>query len=140
MPCTQEPVIDSIQKTLERMERTQEKLVTMLEKVADQGARINSLEGHIENSEQASSGMAARIRALELAQATNGPELRLSIQEAITDLSHNVDQVLTKTSIMTSKPVYVLFTAMGVLTLIGTICDITYHFDTFKAFLSLIKG
>lgn len=102
-PCEQEPVIQNISKTLERMEKTQDRLVELLEKVAKQDARLDHLEEHAERNYNELDGLYTRMREVELNQAAYGPAARDKFYELVTEMNTKIEDVNTRIELFNSK-------------------------------------
>lgn len=138
--CTQESNISNITKTLDRMERTQERLVVALEKQIDQGARIVSLEDNHESMHENIGKLFAQVRDLELKQARSIPSTKLEINDAIGALDKKVEVVNQFIGAISGRPAKACMGVLIGLIVLGTVCDLTYHFDTVKTFYAIVKG
>lgn len=138
--CTQESNISNITKTLDRMERTQERLVVALEKQIDQGARIVALEGNHESLHDNIGKLFAQVRNLELKQARSGPSTTLEINDAIGALDKKVEAYSQFVDNLSSRPAKVGLSVLIGLVVLGTVCDFTYHMDTVKSLYAIVKG
>lgn len=151
--CTQETTISHISKTLDRMERSQEKLIELLETVSNQDARIENLEGHSKKCIEHADMLFERVRDLELNQAT-APQFRQSTVDSIVKISDSVDKLDNTIEVFTKKVdklnrffyiathkyaiiIYVFF--LG-LVLSGTILDLLNHNATIKELWNVYKG
>lgn len=108
----------NIYKTLERLERGQEKVVELLEKVANQDARIDHLEKQTETHIDMFDQLFTRMREIEAAWI-------------------KVNQFM---SIITSRAVVIFFMGLLCLVGVGTALDLIYHLDTMKAIIQFVRG
>lgn len=117
-PCEQAATIGNINHTLDRMERTQDRLVAALERVADQGARIDNLESDADRNFRDLETLYSRIRDVELVQVSRNKLVEIA----------------------TSKYIIAGIIAMAIMTLTGTICDLLYHQGTTNAIINVLRG
>ena len=120
-------------ESIMRIDRTLERVVAALEKVADQGARLDSLEDKGEHYYRDLESLFSRVRDVELTLASNSPAVRQQQAEQIDSLNKKLDKVLNFMRITTSKPALYAYGAMVFMVLTGTVLDLLYHFDTIKA-------
>lgn len=153
IPCTQETTISHISKTLDRMERSQEKLIELLETVSSQDARIGHLEEHTKKCIEHADILFERVRDLELNQAT-APQFRQSTIDSIVKISDSVDKLDTTIEIFTRKVdklnrffyiathkyAIIIYVFFMILVLSGTILDLLNHNDTIKSLWLIYKG
>lgn len=114
--CTKADKIDNIAHTLERMEESQKSIVELLQKVANQDARLDHLEEHAENSYRDINEVFGRTRLLEI---QNG----------------KIDTLIT---IASNKYFVTVTIGLVIMTAIGSVLDIIFHYDTFKKFLPFL--
>lgn len=108
----------NIYKTLERLERGQEKVVELLEKVASQDARIEHLEKQDEKSWEQFDELFTRMRQIEAAWI-------------------KVSQFM---ALVTSRAALLVFFGLLGLVGTGTALDLMCHFDTVKAIIQFVRG
>lgn len=144
--CAQEANIVNISRTLERMERGQERVVELLEKVANQDARIDHLEDTAEIVYRDVNSIFDRVRDLELVQASNGPETRLKLNEVMEevsrkmeDINNRIEKILRFYRVVTGKNAKYFYTVILGLVLTGFVSDIANHYDWMKETYKLIK-
>lgn len=151
--CTQETTISHISKTLDRMERSQEKLIELLETVSNQDARIENLEGHSKKCMEHADMLFERVRDLELNQAT-APQFRQSTIDSIIKVSTEISKledsfsrfgkVIDKLNrffyVSTHKYALIVYGVILAMILFGFSMDILYHLDKIKAFIAFIRG
>lgn len=65
-PCRQEDKIDAIYSTLERLESSHDRLLGLLQQIAEQGAVIKSLRDSISRHEKSFDNLFGRINRLEV--------------------------------------------------------------------------
>lgn len=133
VPCTQESNIDQISKTLDRMEKSQERVIELLEKVANQDARIDNLEEHKDICLHNADVLFNRVRDLELANA------EISI-DSLKDFKDSLNKLTNFFQLTTSKYAVWMYTSILAMVLFGFIMDVLYHFDKVVRALELIKG
>lgn len=151
--CTQETTISHISKTLDRMERSQEKLIELLETVSNQDARIEHLEEHTKKCVEHADILFERVRDLELNQAT-APQFRQSTIDSIIKVSTEINKledsftkfgkVIDKLNrffyVSTHKYALVVYGVVLAMILFGFSMDILYHLEKIKAVIAFIRG
>ena len=142
-PCNQEQNIAHILHALERMETNQERLVTLMEKVANQDARIIHVEEHAENAYKDMNEIFTRLRECELNQAANGHD---RLNETLEELGRKVDSLATRFEkilsfhkIATSKPALYAYAIMLGMLLFGFSSDLWNHWEWVKLVWSFWK-
>jgi len=95
IPCTQETTISHMSKTLDRMERTQDRVIELLEAVSNQDARIGNLEEHTKKCSEHADILFERVRDLELNQAT-APLFRENIVTSINTIDNSIESINDK--------------------------------------------
>lgn len=153
-PCEQQDNIVNISKTLDRMEKTQDRLVDLLEKVAKQDARLNHLEEHSERSYNEMDGLYTRMREVELNQAAYGPAARDKFYELVNEMNEKIEDVNKRIEIFYTKisPVtrfykittqkYALYTYAVIFGIIGLgfISDLFNHSEWLKSIWFFYRG
>lgn len=139
-PCEQKQSIENISKTLDRMERSQEKLVELLEKVSNQDARINHLEEHAERAYTEVNELFTRMREAEMNVASSGPSVRQQFHDTVDLVNEKLDKLMRVFEVTTSRPAVMVYGAIIVMIVAGTFLDFMYHFDMLKAMYHFIKG
>jgi uncharacterized coiled-coil protein SlyX len=149
--CTQETTIAEIAlgmkfvgETLADMKHTQDRLVSLLEKVATQDARLDHLEDHQEKMFQDVQNLYGRMRDAELVIAAGGLS---KLRESVDDLSEKVTSALTKigklntflkwTTHRYAMVFYAVILAMIFISFLNTASD---HWDMFKSVWFFWKG
>jgi len=117
-PCEQTATITAIHDTLKRVDRTQERLVEALERVADQGARIENLEDVKDMHHHDIDILYNRLRESDL----------------------KLDRIIHVLDMLSSKYVIGFITGLVGMTILGFILDIIYHADTIKLFIKFMNG
>lgn len=138
--CAQEGTLSAITKTLDRMEKGQEKVVELLEKVANQEGKIVNLQGEASRAFKSVNELFARVRTVELAQAATVPEIKQHVHDTIDSLDARLVKLDQFFKLTTSRPAVMCYTAIVAMIALGTFCDVMYHFETIKAFLSFVRG
>ena len=156
-PCEQQPNIENIHKTLERMEQSHEterierresehRLMTILEKLADQGARIDHLEEHSERTYTDVEEMYKRIRDVEMNDASSGPS-RERITDALEKIEHTLDLVTKRLDKLfmffkwtTHKYAIASYLVLIVMVAAGSLMDLMYHKPTFDVIVKMLGG
>lgn len=131
--CAQEKNIEALALSMQRMERGQERVIELLEKVANQDARITHLEHEQEETKGNFNEVFERVRGLELSVATTGPD-------GIRGMISKVEAAARLVDICTSRPAIVAGTTMLALIVSGAIMDIIEHGEKFAAMWKLITG
>lgn len=155
--CMQEDNIANINDTLkqmmklqaeERLERreSEKRLIAALEKVADQGARIDHLETHTERNVNDMENLFNRVRDVELTLASNSPATRKAQEDAIykltrqmTTFTESLEKVHTFIKSITSKRAKYCYAALIIMIAVGTIMDVLYHMETLKKMSEPLK-
>lgn len=137
-PCEQESTIKAISQALIRMERAQEYVITLLQDVANQKARIESLEEHKDTCLRNADELFARLRKIELTCAAQVPPH--SITPKIDSLSKKLDKLNRFFQITTHKYALIgYFVILGMIVL-GTALDVMYHWDKISSIWHFVKG
>jgi hypothetical protein len=139
-PCEQKTAIDHISHTLERMEKTQDKLVALLEKVAAQDSRLDHLEEHAERNYGEMNEIFNRLREAEMTLASSGPTVRQQFQDTIDGVNRKLDRLHRFFIMSTSKPAMFIYGGVIIMIASGTLLDFVYHLDTMKAIYHFIRG
>jgi seryl-tRNA synthetase len=137
--CVQETAINHISRTLDRMEKNNEKIVQLLETVAAQTARLEHLEEYSERASTEINTLFDRVRDIELNAAATGPAVRENFTTAINALSRKIDKLNTFFRYTTHKYALIAYGVVFLLIVSGTIIDFMYHYDAVKAIFSFIK-
>lgn len=146
-PCEQKDNIGNIAKTLERMEDGQKAIVRLLEKSANQDARIDHLEEDSEDHHNNIESVLERMRALELKDAANGPEAQLKLQVVMEEFSRKIDdinlrieKILRFYKITTGRYAIYVYSGIAGMILLGFASDIRFHGEWIKAIWKFWKG
>ena len=139
-PCEQEGTLATIIKTLDRMERGQEKVVELLEKVANQEGKIANLQLESSRSFKSVNELFSRVRVLEVGAAASIPEMKQHIHDTLDEVNSQLEKLSKFFTMLTSKPAIVVCSAIVSMIMLGTFCDVLYHFETIKAFLLFVRG
>lgn len=134
IPCTQETSIRQISYTLERMEKSQERVIELLEKVASQDARIDNLEEHKDICAKNAETLFERMRAIELSHV----ESSLSIN-GMAELKDNIDKIMNFFRITTHKYAIWTYVVLVAMLCVGFALDIIYHSKALLAVLGIVK-
>lgn len=137
-PCTQEVNIVHIHQALDRMERTQERLVVALEKVAEQSARIDHLEEANEHRHDELDEVFSRLRDVELNQAAHGSNFRERVDSSLTSLELKMKRLNTILSVLSNKYVLTAICTLFATTVVGAVLDFLYHYESLKKILELL--
>ena len=137
-PCEQEDNIIHISRTLERMEKSQDKVVELLEKVSNQEPRILHLEEHSERFYEQIEKMSERLHDIELDFASS-PSARTEMNNVVNNINKKLERLFSYVTTLTSKPAQAVYVTILVMLLTGTILDVTYHFETLKAIILFFK-
>lgn len=135
------------------MERSQEKLIELLETVSSQDARLDNLEEHTKRCSEQADILFERVRDLELNQAT-APQFRQSTVDSIVKISDSVDKLDNTIEVFTKKVdklnrffhyathkyALIVYAFFIVLVLSGTILDLLNHNETIKSLWLIYKG
>ena len=139
-PCTQESTIGTMVKTLDCMEKSQERVIELLERVANQDARIEHLEEHKDKCVENAEILFERVRDLELNEASSGPMHRENVRTTLGNISDTLEKFEKKVDKLNrffyvSTHRYALMVYAIVLAMIvgGTVFDFIYHWDSIKA-------
>lgn len=149
--CEQETTIAEIAlgmkfvgETLADMKHTQDRLVSLLEKVATQDARLDHLEDHQEKTFNDVQNLYGRMRDAELVIAAGGLS---KLRESVDDLGEKVTCALAKIGKLntflkwtTHKYALVGYTLLIVMVILSFINTATDHWDMFKGAWFFWKG
>lgn len=145
-PCAQEKTIDSIHDTLERMEKTQEKLVDLLTTVAVQNKQLDHIESRQEEHDNILHELGNRMRDQELLSASDpGSRLRWDTQikdmhDKIDEISPCINKILNFHKILFSREAKFIYFFFGFLILFNTWSTLVNHVDFVKNLWELYKG
>lgn len=146
-PCEQEGTIQMMSKTLTRMEAAQEHIVDLLTRVANQSARIESLEEHKDMCLKNAETLFERVRDLELNSASAGPMHREAVRNTIDGIEEKIDRLDKKIDrlnriigLITHKYFLIGVGVILGLVLVGSVMDLIYHWDTIKSAWLFWKG
>jgi len=153
IPCTQETTISHISKTLDRMERSQDRLIELMETVSNQEARLDNLENHTKKCVEHADILFERVRDLELNSAT-APLFRESTVDSVAKVNVSINKLDDALEILTKKidklnrffyfttHKYALAIYGSILTIVafGFFMDVLYHLDKIKALIALVRG
>lgn len=130
--------------TLMGMKQTQERLVTLLETVATQDARLDHLEDHQEKSFQDVQNLYGRMRDIELTVASGGLS---RLRESVDELADKVDVALGRISKVNTflkwvthkyaMAVYLILIAMITMSFLS---DLIYHREFVQGVWKFWKG
>lgn len=138
-PCEQQDKIDNISATLIRMEKGQDRVIDLLEKVSNQEARLDHLEEHAERTYKDLNEIFNRLREAEMNIASSGPTVRQQFNEAIELLTRKVTKLNNYIAMIQSKPSIVCLSIILVMILCGTLLDFVNHFETLKKIWEFFK-
>jgi len=159
--CGQIGNIHNISETLNHMMQMQiddrkerreseARMIATLEKVADQGARIDHIEDTQERSINDMEKFYERVRDLELNQAANGSNFRERVDESFRKVNESflsielkLKKLNTILAVTTSKYVLVGIGFLILMIVGGFALDVIYHYDTIKkafSFIHMITG
>lgn len=157
-PCEQEPTIKHINHTLERIDgaleedrkdrkESEQRLMTVLEKLANQGARIDHLEATVEDNHKDINVLYERVRDIELVEASNGPATRQRFETTLETLATKMDHVVVRLDkllnfyrLTTGKYAMWLYGIVGGMILFGFASDLYNHFEWAKAVWHFWRG
>lgn len=153
-PCTEYAKMESITRSLDRMERGFDRVVDLLQKVADQGARIGSLEDRHAVQYNDTNEIYKRMREVEINLATSGPAVLVRFESSIEELSKQVEsldnrfenqgkkfeKILTFHKLATSKPALWGYGLVSGIVLLGFVIDWVNHKDWILATIAFWKN
>ena len=143
-PCTQEQNIEHILHAIERMETNQDRLVNLLEKVANQDARIVHVEDHAENTYKDLNEVFGRLRECELNLAANGHDRINSTLEELTSkietMNTRLEKVSIKYNMFTCKYAIYFYVGLVGAVFLGFLSDLWNHFEWIKEIWRFWKG
>jgi len=138
-PCAEKATLNAITKTLEKLERGQERLVELLEKVANQDARINSLKEHAEHTHTELGSVTLRLREVENAVTVNEAALRLQLHEDRELLEVRLGKLDNVFRITTSRAAFTIYGGILAMIIAGTFLDLTCHSEKLQQVYRFIK-
>jgi len=124
-PCEQTATITAIHETLKRVDRTQDRLVVTLERVAEQGARIDNLEAAKDYHTEQIDELYVRMRKSE------------TVSEK---LDNKIINTNSKLDIIFNKYTLGFFISIIFLVCLGTVLDCIYHSAAIKAIIYFVRG
>lgn len=157
-PCEQANNIENINKVLVRMEEatledrrerreSEKQMMELLQKVADQSARINHLEQQGEHRAHESEILFERMREAELTLASNSPAFRQQTRDKLNEMEDRIgvllkrmDKVCRIIGFMSHKYMVAVYACFIVFVLAGTLTDFLCHFDTITKIFKFIMG
>jgi len=139
-PCPQDPMIRHIAFSLEAVERGQEKIVEALGKLAAQDARIDHLEDAAADTKANFNEVFARIREVEQLVGRDGAGIKLGVRESLDTINERLEKITGFIDVLTSRPAISIAVALAVMTMVGTVCDMAYHYDLVKAIIKWIPA
>jgi hypothetical protein len=146
-PCEQEQTINLMSQSLMRMEKSQEYIIDLLSRVANQSARIENLEDHKDTCIKSTDILFERVRDLELNTAAAGPMHRENVRTSLDDMESKIDLLGKKLDKLnrffyftTHKYACIGYASVLALIVIGTAMDIVYHWTTIDAIWHFWKG
>lgn len=146
-PCTQENNIININTTLERMWTTQERLVVALERVADQGARVDNLEKLTDQRHKDLQILYERVRDAELVIASDSPQERQKLTSGIERmedrlelLCRRLDRINKFMSLATHKYAVAIYLSILAMIASGTLIDMICHRDVVEKIIHFVRG
>jgi len=125
LPCEQTATINAIHETLKRVDRTQDRLVVTLERVAEQGARIDNLEAVKDYHTEQIDELYVRMRKSE------------TVSEK---LDNKIVNTNSKLDILFNKYTLGFFISIIFLVCLGTVLDCIYHSVAIKAIINFVRG
>jgi len=136
-PCEQESSIKNITSTLDRMEKGFDRLVELLQSVAQQGARLAHLEQEQIKTDDELNILYGRVRQIELKEAAGEPTTRLEILQAVTEVNAKVDAMSENLKafdriykITTHKYAFWAYGIILGVIVLGFVNDVYYHEST----------
>lgn len=149
-PCEQADNINNINQTLrqlvemqveERAERreSENRLITALEKVADQGARVDHLEDSQVRYFTDMENLFGRVRDVELNQASNGSNFRERVDTELKSLELKMKRLNTLLAVLSNKWVLAALASLAGMTIVGAALDFLFHYDMLKKILGVVK-
>ena len=146
VPCTQEKTIETIHDTLERMEKTQEKLVDLLTTVAVQNKQLDHMEARQEEHDSILHELGNRMRDQELLSASD-PSSRLrwdtqlkEMHDKLDEISPCIDKIINFQKLLSSREAKWVYVFILFLLGFNTWATLVNHVDFVKSLWSLYAG
>lgn len=145
-PCAQEKTIDSIHDTLERMEKTQEKLVDLLTTVAVQNKQLDHMEARQEEHDSILHDLGKRMRDQELISASDpGSRLRWDAQikemhDKLDGITPCLDKIINFQRFLSSREAKWFYVFLLSLLAFNTYSTLVNHVEFVKRLWSLYAG
>lgn len=139
-PCTQAENIKAISSYLADMRSELKKQTQILSDVAVQNVRITHLETHVTNAEGSFTEIFNRLRTVESIASKNASAIKVEISEAMSDFSVKLDRAEQFLLHLTGKPAMYVLSTLVLLVIVGTACDLVYHFPMLEKAYKFIKG
>ena len=139
IPCTQEAAIINLSQAVVRMEAGQERQLILLEKVADQGARVEHLEGRVTDIHIDVNSMYSRVRDIELTLKSSNPEVGPSLNHSLETLNKKLDRISGFVGFISNKYALWTYAALITMTIAGTVLDVVSRFEALKSLYIFFK-
>ena len=138
-PCMQESAINNLSQAVVRMEAGQERQLVLLEKVADQGARVGHLEERVTDLHADINSVYSRVRDVELTLKSSSPAIGESLNSSISSINANLDRISRFVSLVSSKCALWLYGSLIFMIVAGTALDVMSRFEAIKALYLFLK-
>ena len=140
IPCSQEGALLNLSQAVVRMEAGQERQLVLLEKVADQGARVEHLEERVSDLHTDLNSVYSRVREVELTLKSSSPSIGESLNKSLESLSTKLDRITRFIGVITSKYALWVYGSLIFLIMSGTVLDVVYHFNTIGTIYKALKA
>jgi hypothetical protein len=137
--CEQKEAIIHIGHTLKRMEKGQEAIAELLKITSNLTPRIEHLEDVSDRKQEDINNLYGRLRDVELVQAANGPAFREQFHDRLDNIDRKLDRTTQFVCMLKSKPARALYVLLIGTVLVGTLCDLMYHFDYVNKIVHIFK-
>lgn len=132
-PCQQADNIRNINTTLDR-------LVALLEKVADQGARVDHLELHSIDHQKHVENLFGRVRQVELTIAAHNPEKMDALNAQLEAVCKRLDKITSFYRVITHKRAIAVYTIILAMIVFGFVSDVWNHWEWVKTVWLFWRG
>lgn len=139
MPCNQEGALHNLSQAVVRMEAGQERQLVLLEKVADQGARVEHLEERVSDLRTDIHAVYGQVRDIELTLKSSNPEIGPTLNNSFEVLSKKIDRLSRFVSLISNKYAVWTYMALMAMTVAGTVLDVVSRFEAIKALYLFFK-
>lgn len=146
-PCVQGPMFIQIHQSLER-------LTSAVEKIANVHTRVDHIEEDGRKRDREIDTLFTMVRDIQIMLGKDGAGIKLEIVEALdelkasvtaevkgmkTELTAEIKPAIELTEFLNSRLAIGIAIGVITLTVVGTVCDVAYHYPLFASLLKIFK-